>query len=180
MWGGAACVCTVQHACVAGRHCYGFLCPRMCTWAPPRESGGMHPVGIHLGAQVGRSAHACVCARALGYVCTLMDLTVHAPTRKLHLGKRHGARATGGWQIRRAKRTEEGRQERRGRSQSSEKVELGQTVAIPEAQDVLQRRHRCAHTHTGGHTYTRKHALTARESNCRIPGPAPMTSAAGS
>lgn len=47
---GAACVCTVR-ACVAGRHCYGFLCPRVCAWAPLWESGGMHPVGMHLGAR---------------------------------------------------------------------------------------------------------------------------------
>lgn len=93
--------------------CMCVHCARMCGWeallwlsvSPCVRLGTTVGVwryascGHASGCPVGHSAHACVCARALGCACTLMDLTVHAPTGKLHQGKGHAARATGGWQI---------------------------------------------------------------------------------
>lgn len=132
--------------------------------ALPCASGSMHPVDIHPSAQVGLCAH-CVCMP--GCVCTCMCLTVHAhpesPTKARDTGP---GRGVGVGQIQRARRREEGWDEKRGRSL------LGITLIGPNPDPGKTSRPRrppqgprtdtqYAHAHTGGGAHILKPTLTA-------------------
>lgn len=112
---------------------------------------------IHLGAQIGLVCTLCVHA----WVCMHTHVPHCARTpRKSHQGKRHGARAAGGWQIQGARRRQGAWDEKRARSllgitrigPNPDPVETFETQTVPHRGRA--RTHRCAHAHTGGHALT--------------------------
>lgn len=118
--------------------------------APPCASGSVHPVDIHLCAQVGLVCALCVHV----WVCMHTHVPHCARTpRKPHRGKRHRARAAGGWRIQRVRRREgEVTLRNHPTGPNPDPVETFGTQNGPHR--GCARTHRCAHAHTGGHTHS--------------------------